>query len=140
MEYVISLPREITHGLYDYLDGELNDAIKRNLSNVYSKVPKVARTIAESPRDALGHLFTRTLGKGVETSSLIKMFGAESGAYVFEVPERWHRDMNRREIPPRTVDSFQEMELAIELARVREGDRGDPIDYHSEAVSLLRAS
>ena len=126
------------NNIYDYLDGEPSEESKRSLFLAYSKIPKVAKTTANNPKDALGHLFIRSLGRGIETSSLIKMFGANPRNYVFEIPERWHRDVDRREIPFSAVDRFQEMDLAIEIARVREIAGGDPIDYYVEAVRLLR--
>lgn len=131
-KYVISLPVAIPDELF--AGRSTPDYIAKKIDYDYSGLPRIALTEAESPRDALGHFFTRELGSSVDPRGMINIFSSEAHKFAFEVPEKHTHDAEGKKLYPGYADTFQRMELAIAIADAR---NCRPEDCFSEASKLI---
>lgn len=133
-QYITNLPKEIPDSYFDNLDGEVFPNVKALINNEYSEIEKIAVTEAVSNIKALSNIFFRNSNK-TNARSLLKMFKPNHKMYVFEVPEKADKDAYGKPISTECANTFQEMELAMEMA---EGRGCKPESCYHEASKLLR--
>ena len=133
--YVIKLPHAIPDDLFSNLAGDVNNDLKRLISNDYSRVQKLDETEAETPRKAITQVLFRRLGDGRQSRVFTRIFGRTAGQYAFTVPEKGYNDAETgKRLSPQAIDTFQKMELAIDIAEAR-GQR--PEDCYGDAVDMV---
>ena len=120
--YVINLPERFPEELITNLSGVRYanwDMIKK-LYNAYEKIPKENSTYAASPKDALGHLFFRTLENKL-AKTFLKMFKSNAKKYAFDLQPLAIKDLNEESLSLSQAKTFRTMELALDISRVQGG-------------------
>lgn len=142
-EYIVQLPQNIPEELFEVLSGAHN-GIRAKIRTTYGQLEKVASTNARNREEAIRNIISRQVdSQSVGRKSLIKMFNCASKEYAFEIPKKEAYDLLGKRIPDKTAETFQTMELAIEIAetmnekypRIAYG----PKDFHDKACALLKA-
>ena len=121
-KYVINLPEifpeELITNLSDFRFVSW-DMIKK-LHDNYKKIPKENSIYAASPKDALGHLFFRTLENRL-AKTFLKMFKPSAKKYAFDLQPLAIKDLNEESLSLSQAKTFRTMELALDISRVQGG-------------------
>lgn len=137
---LVVLPSRIPANLFASLNC-VNDDIRRSIVKTYKTLEKIGLTDADTPIRAVRQIFTRQADtQQVNIKSLLKMFQTYAGRCVFNPPVRDNYDAKGRQLDARTANTFEAMELAVEIARSlsRLDERiYRPESFYSKAASLL---
>lgn len=91
--YHITLPGAIPDELFDNLDGDVHNGIRRRLDYAYSGIAKDTYSEDSTPLAALSNLFMRELRDNpLSAKSLIKMFRPVLEDYVAQAQARQPQD------------------------------------------------
>ena len=104
------------------------------LRNEFSGLPKKVKLSAESPAQALDLLFGGNLAGEVAVQELSRLFFNTADRYAFEIPEKPSVDSEGKNLTKGRRDTFQGMELAINMAAAR---GCNPEDCFQEATEAL---
>lgn len=123
-EYAIALPIGVPSG-----------SNNPSVPYAYQTIPKLGKTTAANPKDALGHFFFKYLGTRKTTAkSMINLFSPYAERYVFEVPKIETHDAKGKRMSLKESSIFQAMDLALEMAEKR---NCRPEDCYGDALEIV---